>query len=168
MDLEDTHCVSATFSYLKTSPCWKSVRPYFIHIPRHALPAGLETTNEESIPVSDVPVRDMRTNTATLSLDKNGFEVIEQNLMQYVDEYVYKGQFSSSAYTAALGEMLRKRLGAEKVIKLSGTIRERDPEFPRRTWGTKNAQQPIQGVHVGKYLLGHSRHVSNVYFQVGF
>lgn len=141
--------VLATFYYLKPSPIWKTVRPYFIYIPQKALPEGQLTTNEESMTVHNVHVTDIRTHGDTFELDKHGFEIVQQDLYQYVDDSVHKGQFTNSAYANALAEFLKRKLDAETVVMISGTKRERDQSFPSRTWGTTASQQPIQGVHVG-------------------
>ena len=140
--------ICAEFSYLKPSPLWQTVKPYFIHVPRWALPEDQPNTNEESITVSRVQVTDIRT-AEGIELDKTGFTTVVRHLSEYQDTPFFRGEFSTSLYTKAVEELLKEILGATRVLYVVGSLRKRDEEFPARTWGANGFQQPIQGVHVG-------------------
>lgn len=144
--------VNASFLYLKASPTWESVKPYWIYIPESATPAGVERTNEETDEVPNVEVRDIRDEQNNVGLDKTGFALYRHDFAD--DPYLASdGQcLNMSGYKRTLEKFVREALGAELVRYITGTIRRRSASFPGDTWGSSTGyNQPIQGVHGGSH-----------------
>lgn len=70
---DDTQTLQATFWYLQDTQLWRTTKPYFINVPKSALPDGQPATNEISVSVSGVPVKDMRNCVENLDIDRTGF-----------------------------------------------------------------------------------------------
>ncbi|KAI1378986.1 hypothetical protein F4677DRAFT_442714 [Hypoxylon crocopeplum] len=137
-----------TFWYFKPMDQWEKVKPYFIHAPTSTPIPGYEPTNEVSIPVDHVSVKDMRHSPELFNLDVTGFTVLSHDLSQAQDEAFWAERYHSSKYQEELEQLLVKSLGAESVTLLSSSLRKRDKDFPRYTWGSSGGNQPIQGVHI--------------------
>lgn len=143
----------ATFWYFKPMDQWETIKPYFIHAPSKTPIPGYEPTNEVSAPIDNISVKDIRETPDLLNLDVTGFTVLRHDLSPAQDEAFWAERYHSSKYQEALKQFLMQSLSAESVTLLSSSLRKRDRDFPRYTWGTSGGNQPIQGVHIGEVSL---------------
>ena len=142
--------VSANLFYLKPCEVWSREKPYFITIPPSALPQGQKATNEESQPVGNIQIRDIRGLCLShRDLDIRGFTFAKQDFSLFSKSVFVDYKSLRAGYVPAMENWLKDLLGAESVSTLSVNIRRRDKKFPEFTWGTSGDTQPIQGVHVG-------------------
>lgn len=142
--------VSASLFYLRRLDLWLKEKPFFITVPPSALPKGQRVTNEESEPINDIQVQDIRDqNFSILDLDKRGFTSAWQNFSSFRETDFMDYRSLRTKYVPPMEDWVRELLNAESVFTLSVNIRRRDVKFPEFTWGTSGDTQPIQGVHVG-------------------
>ena len=145
--------VFTSMFYLKPSDLWTKEKPYFITVPPSALPEGQSVTNEESEPVSNIKIQDIREeNFSLLDLDKRGFSFARQDFSLFCKDDFADYKSLRMKYVPPMEEWIKKTLGAESIFTLSVNIRRRDFEFPKFTWGKSGDTQPIQGVHVGMHF----------------
>jgi hypothetical protein len=86
------------------------------------------------------------------NLDVRGCALVHDYITKY-DTRVFTSYNSMRAdYVPKVQEWLKALLNAEEVMVTTLTIRKRDPNFPKRTWGTSGDRRPIQGVHIGERL----------------
>ena len=142
--------VSASLFYLKPAKIWSKEKPYFITVPPSALPKGKKVTNEESEPVDNIRIQDLREQGFSQnSLDMCGFTFNTQEFARFNKEVFVDYKSLRAGYVPPMEDWLKGLLGAESVVTLSVNIRRRDAKFPEFTWGKSGDTQPIQGVHVG-------------------
>jgi hypothetical protein len=110
--------VSATFWYLKDLDLWKTTKPYFINVPNHAIPTGHLRSNEVSVPISGVPVRNMRECLSELDLDKNGF-VCKTHAFSTSEEAFRDPAVIRQSYIPEVEQWLRTCMGAESAHVLT-------------------------------------------------
>jgi hypothetical protein len=142
--------IRSTFWYFKEDVQWERVKPYFIYAPITVPISGFKSTNEESIPVDNIAIHDIRAQNEPFDIDVSGFVVLDHDFSHAQDEAFYAGEFKSSEYKSEITSFLVKNFGVESVTVLSSSIRKRDRQFPKYIWGTAGENQPIQGVHIGK------------------
>lgn len=136
-------------------------KPYFITVPPSALPKGQSVTNEESGPVSNINIQDIREeNFSLLDLDKRGFSFARQDFSSFSGDDFADYRSLRMKYVPPMEDWIKKTLGADTIFTLSVTIRKRDVEFPKFTWGKSGNSQPIQGVHVGRHSQIYCREIS--------
>jgi hypothetical protein len=162
--------VVTTFWYFKPSELWKTVKPYWFNLPTSALPDPSKITNEESVPVGGITVKNLRATESgkPFSLDDNGFQMEHHDFSSDEDQAFWRGEFSRSQYRFAVESWITEVLGAEKALFLSGSIRRRDATFPMKPYGTGEDNQPIQGVHVGARVHIQSLSTEVLTWQIDF
>lgn len=142
--------VLGSLFYLKPAEIWSKEKPYFITVPPIALPKGQKVTNEESEPVDNIRIHDLRERDFSQnSLDTCGFTFSTQAFARFSKEVFIDYKSLRAGYVPPMEDWLKDLLGAEIVVTLSVNIRRRDAKFPEFTWGKSGDTQPIQGVHVG-------------------
>ena len=119
MAVEDrSPSVLATFWYLQKLPLWQSTKPYFINVPKSALPGGQATTNEISEPVSNIRVKDMREHPASRNIDLSAFTFLCHDFS--TPEYAFQNLTSARrSYVPEAEHWICKELGAEFVHTLA-------------------------------------------------
>lgn len=147
----------AIFYYLENPDEYKTVKPYHINLPTRAFPGGLQS-NEVSIPYYNVPVTGMRGMVDQFQLDRNGFQVMNEDargpnsLIDCVEEAGYDDEhLLRRKVRPAVEDFLKRKIPeAEDAIAFSHQVRKRDQQFPKLPRGTDAATpQPVQGVHIG-------------------
>lgn len=110
--------ILATFWYLQRLPLWQSTKPYFINVPRSALPEGQATTNEISEPVSNIKVRDIREHPASRDIDQSAFTFLCHDFS--TPEHVFQDLTSARrSYVPEAEDWICNELGAEYVHTLA-------------------------------------------------
>ena len=110
--------ILATFWYLQRLPLWQNTKPYFINVPKSALPEGQATTNEISEPVSNIKVRDIREHPASRNIDQSGFTFLCHDFP--TPEHVFQDLTSARrSYVPEAEDWICNELGAEYVHTLA-------------------------------------------------
>ena len=113
----------ATFWYLQKLPLWQSTKPYFINVPKSALPEGQPPTNEVSEPVSNIKVRDMREHPASCNIDQSAFTFFCHDFS--TPEHVFQDLTSARRlYVPEAEDWICNKLGAEYVHTLALEVQE--------------------------------------------
>jgi len=142
-------CVQGTFWYFKRIDAWTHEKPYFINLPASAPPSGQATTNEISEPAPRIAVQNFRNEEQSLtSLDARGFTLVRDPICRYGLEAFTDTDAMRAEYVPKMEARIKELLGAEEVMTTTVSIRRRDPDFPKYTWGKTGDSQPIQGVHI--------------------
>jgi hypothetical protein len=105
--------VLATLNYLKPDPKWDVEKPYTLFVDISKV-KGASVTNIEKISIPDIPVEDVRGKVQSLSMDKNGFEVV--NLNQTIEHSNFDDDgWVHAIYYPAICQLVKDKLAAKDV-----------------------------------------------------
>lgn len=133
--------------FLKRLPLYCEEKPYSL---RYTPPSGFPRANIE-VEQHEILVDDIRPHLASLSLAKDGCEVLPiTSRMQYAD--FDDEETIKAVYLREVADLLCRRLGAQRVQIFEHTVRRRHAEFPISTGEAYRWNQPTSIAHVDTTL----------------
>lgn len=118
---ESLASVEASLHFLKKNPLYKEEKPYAF---RYELTPDVPQSNMEMEKIDRVPITNMRTIQDKLSLEVNGFEVVEIESKLNYEDFFDPGKVE--IYFRELERLLQLRLGASKVEVFRYGVQQKD------------------------------------------
>ncbi|KAN0099275.1 putative CmcJ-like methyltransferase [Hyaloscypha variabilis] len=140
-EADSSLALRTSVNYAQQKPEYDSEKPYVMRYRDPSFPS----TNVD-LDIISTTIQDMR-NVKSMSLDVDGFELVECKTKMLHDEY-YDDEKVTSIYLAELRDFLRTRYKASRVEFIRHNIRKRHPIFPLSTGSPYTHDQPAQMVHV--------------------
>lgn len=133
-----------------------TVRPWYKRPPPPTGEGGGKG-NYETDPF-DVNIHDARGHESDFSLDVHGFsfgcfDKVDETLLDKIRDDI-EGNFIKDIYYKEMGELLKAKMGASKVVVFDHLVRKRPEEEMVKDLGKETVVNgPVQTVHVDQYIL---------------
>jgi len=112
---------SATLWYLEDLPLYNDTKPYIANLPPTIVPPG-KRTNQVSVAVPNVPVKDMRNAEKGFDIDVHGFQFTDEIKSSMSYEDWEDPARIANVYIKEVETYLKRSFGAEKAIVMAPNV----------------------------------------------